>query len=69
MVRVGAKSNNLPALLTLLADHYQKTSFPLDALKGLMIYPVLVLLTALALSILLVSQRNSRVLPGLFPLP
>src|SRR5580704_18064135 len=27
MVQVGAKSNNLPGLLTLLADHYQKTSF------------------------------------------
>ena len=57
MVKVGAKSNNLPALLTLLADHYQKTSFLWTRLKGLMIYPALVLLTALGLSILLVSQR------------
>jgi len=57
MVKVGAKSNNLPGLLTLLADHYQKTSFLWTRLKGLMIYPALVLLTALGLSILLVSQR------------
>src|SRR5271155_3733016 len=57
MVKVGAKSNNLPGLLTLLADHYQKTSFLWTRLKGLMIYPVLVLLTALGLSLLLVSQR------------
>jgi len=51
LVKVGAKSNDLPALLTLLADHYQKTSFLWTRLKGLMIYPVIVLLTALALSI------------------
>jgi len=57
MVKVGAKSNNLPALLTLLADHYQKNSFLWTRLKGLMIYPALVLLTALALSILLVNAR------------
>src|SRR5580658_3726919 len=56
-VKVGAKSNNLPGLLTLLADHYQKTSFLWTRLKGLMIYPALVLLTALGLSVLLVSQR------------
>ena len=58
MVKVGAKSNNLPGLLTLLADHYQKASFLWTRLKGLMIYPVLVLLTALGLSLLLVSQRD-----------
>jgi type II secretory pathway component PulF len=57
MVKVGAKSNNLPALLTLLADHYQKSSFLWTRLKGLMIYPALVLLTALGLSVLLVSAR------------
>jgi type II secretory pathway component PulF len=53
LVKVGAKSNDLPGLLTLLADHYQKTSFLWTRLKGLIIYPVIVLLTALALSILL----------------
>jgi type II secretory pathway component PulF len=58
MVKVGAKSNNLPGLLTLLADHYQKTSFLGTRLKGLMIYPALVLLTALGLSILLVGATS-----------
>ncbi|HEY3864392.1 MAG TPA: type II secretion system F family protein [Verrucomicrobiae bacterium] len=71
MVRVGAKSNNLPGLLTLLADHYQKTSHLWTRLKGLMIYPVLVLLTALGLSLLLISQRERFaslfVLPTLVP--
>ncbi len=56
LVKVGAKSNDLPALLTLLADHYQKTSFLWTRLKGLMIYPVIVLLTALALSVLLARE-------------
>jgi type II secretory pathway component PulF len=58
MVKVGAKSNNLPAMLTLLADHYQKNGFLWTRLKGLMIYPVLVLLTTLALSVLLFSARK-----------
>src|SRR5271170_6692494 len=58
MVKVGAKSNNLPGLLTLLADHYQKNGFLWTRLKGLTIYPALVLLTALGLSLLLVSQRD-----------
>jgi type II secretory pathway component PulF len=58
LVKVGAKSNNLPGLLNLLADHYQKSSSLWTRLKGLMIYPALVLLTALGLSILLVSQRE-----------
>ncbi len=58
MLKVGAKSNNLSGLLTLLADHYQKNGFLWTRLKGLMIYPALVLLTALALSILLVNART-----------
>ena len=69
MVNVGAKSNNLPAMLTLLADHYQKSGFLWTRLKGLMIYPVLVLLTALALSIILVNTRQKLadlITPGQF---
>jgi len=57
MVKVGAKSNNLPALLTMLADHYQRNGFLWTRLKGLMIYPALVLLTALVLSVLLLNAR------------
>src|SRR5271170_3511428 len=36
MLKVGAKSNNLPALLTMLADHYQRSGFLWTRLKGLM---------------------------------
>jgi len=57
MLKVGAKSNNLSGLLTLLADHYQKNGFLWTRLKSLMIYPALVLLTALALSVLLLNAR------------
>ncbi|HEX3720893.1 MAG TPA: type II secretion system F family protein [Verrucomicrobiae bacterium] len=56
MVKVGAKTNNLPALLTLVADHYQKNGFLWTRLKGLMVYPVIVLIAALALSLLLAVQ-------------
>ena len=67
MVKVGAKSNNLPGLLTMLADHYQKSGFLWTRLKGLMIYPALVLLTALGLSVLLVAERAR--FAALFPAP
>ena len=43
MVRVGAKSNNLPAILTLLADYYQRVHALWTRLKTLLIYPLIVL--------------------------
>jgi type II secretory pathway component PulF len=56
MVKVGAKTNDLPALLTLVADHYQRNGFLWTRLKGLMVYPAIVLIAALALSLLLAVQ-------------
>jgi len=56
MVKVGAKTNDLPALLTLVADHYQRNGFLWTRLKGLMVYPAIVLVAALALSIFLGVQ-------------
>src|SRR5262245_50022364 len=50
MLLVGAQSNDLPALLTLLADHYQKLSFAWTRLKGLMLYPLIVLVVSFARS-------------------
>ena len=50
MFEVGAASNNLPAMLTLLADYYQQANLIWIRLKGLMVYPVIVLGTSLALS-------------------
>jgi len=53
MLEVGARSNDLPGVLTLLADHYHRTNALWTRLKGLMVYPLLVVLTSLALTIML----------------
>lgn len=50
MLCVGAEANNLPAVLQWLADHYARAHTTWVRLKGLMVYPLLVLLTATALS-------------------
>jgi type II secretory pathway component PulF len=55
MVRVGIKSNNLPAILTMLADYYQKTHILWIRLKTLLIYPLIVLVFCFGLSFLLVA--------------
>ncbi len=39
MIQVGVKSNNLPGVLTLVADYYQRANLIGMRLKGLMIYP------------------------------
>ena len=51
MVRVGVQSNDLPGLLTLLADYYHQINNAWVRLKGLMVYPLLVLTAALGLSL------------------
>jgi type II secretory pathway component PulF len=53
MVAVGARSNDLPGMLTLLADYYQRTNTVWNRLKGLMVYPFLVLLVSLGLTFLI----------------
>jgi type IV pilus assembly protein PilC len=50
MLEVGAQSNNLPAVLTMLADHYQRRHVVWTRLKGLMVYPMIVLIGAFLLS-------------------
>jgi type IV pilus assembly protein PilC len=55
MVTVGLRSNDLPGMLTLLADYYQRTNSIWNRLKGLMVYPFLVLLVGLGLTILVSS--------------
>jgi type II secretory pathway component PulF len=61
MVELGARSNDLPGVLTLLADHYHATNAIWTRLKGLMVYPLLVLLVSLGLTGL-VSVAFSRFL-------
>jgi type II secretory pathway component PulF len=53
MVRVGAQSNDLAGVLTLLADYYHQVNNAWVRLKGLMVYPLIVLVAALGLSVVL----------------
>lgn len=50
MLKIGVESNNLPAMLTLLADYYSKVDLIWTRLKGLMVYPALVLTASLVFS-------------------
>jgi type II secretory pathway component PulF len=59
MVELGAHSNDLPGVLTLLADHYHRANALWTRLKGLMVYPFIVILVSLGLT-LLVSLTFSR---------
>ena len=70
MLEVGAKSNNLPAVLTLLADHFRRRHLVWTKLKGLMVYPVMVLIGAFALSCFLavvMGHLIEALAPGVFP--
>ncbi len=53
MVKVGVESNDLPGMLQMLADYYQRVDSTWTRLKGLMVYPFLVLVTAFGISCLL----------------
>jgi type IV pilus assembly protein PilC len=50
MLRAGARSQDLPQMLTLLADYYYQQHNLWSRLKGLMIYPAIVLAGCLCLS-------------------
>ena len=51
MLQAGAKSNDLPGILILLADYYQKTHSIWTRLKALMVYPTMVFAMAMAVSL------------------
>ena len=53
MVQVGVKGNDLAGVLLLLADYYRQVNSIWTRLKGLMVYPVIVLTMALVLSVAL----------------
>jgi type II secretory pathway component PulF len=58
MLEVGAQSNDLPGILTMLADHYQRRHVVATRLKGLMVYPAIVLVAAFLLSCFLALLLN-----------
>ncbi|MDB6059364.1 MAG: gspF, partial [Verrucomicrobiales bacterium] len=69
MLAVGAQSNNLPAILTMLADYYQRRNLVWTRLKGLMVYPAIVLGGAFLLSCflaILLGNMNSFVTANFF---
>jgi type II secretory pathway component PulF len=47
---LGAQGNDLPGMLTLLADYYRKRYALWAKLKGLLVYPAIVLVASLSLS-------------------
>jgi type II secretory pathway component PulF len=51
LLLAGAKSNDLPGALTLLADYYQRQHNLWTRLKGLMVYPGIVLFLAFLASV------------------
>ncbi len=49
LVQVGQQGNDLPGMLTVLADYYHRLDGIAARLKGLMVYPAIVLVTSIAL--------------------
>jgi len=68
MLELGARSNDLPGVLTLLADHYQRANALWTRLKGLLVYPLMVIVVSLGLTLLL-SVTFSRLLTDFFQTP
>jgi type II secretory pathway component PulF len=55
MVRIGVEGNDLPGVLNLLADYYHRMNSIWTRLKGVMVYPLIVLVAALGLSVLMIG--------------
>src|SRR3954470_9622945 len=53
MLKIGVAANNLPRVLNILADYYHRANSLWSRLKTILIYPGIVLVIALALSIAL----------------
>lgn len=51
LIQVGARGNDLPGVLTMLADYYQRLHTLKTRLKGLLVYPGLVLLVSLGITL------------------
>jgi len=51
MLQAGARGQDLPGLLTLLADYYENANLVWTRLKGLMVYPAIVLTLSAGFSV------------------
>jgi type II secretory pathway component PulF len=70
MVSLAASGNDLPGVLTLLADHYYRANALWTRLKGILVYPLLVIIVSLALTVLLsiaLSRLSSEIMQPLLP--
>lgn len=59
MVLVGVKSGDLPGALTMVADYFQRQNNVWMRLKGLMVYPLIVLFVAFVLSCFIAFLLNN----------
>jgi type II secretory pathway component PulF len=70
MLEIGAQSNDLPGILTMLADYYQRRHVVATRLKGLMVYPAIVLFGSFLLScflcLILTTLGRAVFLPNFF---
>lgn len=65
LLTVGTQSNDLPGVLTLLADHYQRRYTIWTKLKGMLTYPFIVLIACLLLSLLVAYLLEKVVWPAM----
>ncbi len=65
LLSVGAQSNDLPGVLTLIADHYQRRYTIWTKLKGMLVYPLIVLVASLLLSVLIAYLLDKIVWPSM----
>ncbi|MFZ1072822.1 MAG: type II secretion system F family protein [Verrucomicrobiia bacterium] len=65
MILVGIKSGDLPGALTMLADYFQQRHLVWTRLKGLMVYPLIVLTGAFLLSCFAAIILSSFIWPNL----
>jgi type II secretory pathway component PulF len=59
MLQLGARTHDFPGILTLLADYYQNLGNLWTRLRGLMVYPALLLVCSLGLSVWFVVLHQS----------
>jgi type II secretory pathway component PulF len=64
MVAAGVAAGDLPGVLTMMGDHYQQLHLTWTRLKGLMVYPLLVMLAGLGVMALLTWILSSLLANG-----
>jgi type II secretory pathway component PulF len=65
MIEVGVASNDLPGVLLMLADYYRRMDSTWTRLKGLMVYPMIVLVAAFGLSCFL-TVASTQIFTSVF---